>query len=119
MEGTSIWNKANPSSNFNFILSSDLADLGYISPIMVLGLDDSNRNASRTEIIEQIDFSNDKGQLFDKGIPDSEDFFTLSMNGMVLDLGTPNVDESEYNTPMLKNQKMALKGEKQNTLCFI
>ena len=112
MEDTLITNKAGalPTSNFNFIIPSDQTELGYISPVFVLGLNNSNGNTVGTNIIEEIIATGDGGQLFEIGLPDSDNYFTISMSDMVLDLGTPNFDESEYSTPTLTDQEMALKG---------
>ena len=112
-EGNLFTNKAGalPSENLNFIpIPSDQTDIGYISPVIVLGLDNANGNNPGTDVIEEISISGDNGQLFEMGQPDSEKYFTLKNADMFLDLGVPNANESVFGTPTLKDLEMALKG---------
>ena len=112
-EGNLFTNKAGalPSENLNFIpTSSDQTDIGYISPVIVLGLDNANGNNAGTDVVEEISISGDNGQLFEMGQPDSEKYFTLKNADMFLDLGVPNANESVFGTPTLKDLEMSLKG---------
>jgi len=118
-EGNLFTNKAGalPSENLNFIpTSSDQTDIGYISPVIVLGLDNANGNNAGTDVVEEISISGDNGQLFEMGQLDSEKYFTLKKADMFLDLGVPKIDldgvanESFYGTPTLKDLEMSLKG---------
>ena len=112
-EGNLFTNKAGalPSENLNFIPTpSDQTDIGYISPVIVLGLDNANGNNAGTDVIEEISISGDNGQLFEMGQPDSEKYFTLKKADMFLDLGVPNANESVFGTPTLKDLEMSLKG---------
>jgi hypothetical protein len=112
-EGNLFTNKAGalPSENLNFIpTSSDQTDIGYISPVIVLGLDNANGNNAGTDVVEEISISGDNGQLFEMGQPDSEKYFTLKNADMFLDLGVPNANESIFGTPTLKDLEMSLKG---------
>ena len=123
-EGNLFTNKAGalPSENLNFIpIPSDQTDIGYISPVIVLGLDNANGNNAGTDVIEEISISGDNGQLFEMGQPDGEKYFTLKKADMFLDLGvanesvydrTANVKKLSfvYGTPILKDLEMSLKG---------
>ena len=112
-DGNLFTNKAGalPSENLNFIpIPSDQTDIGYISPVIVLGLDNANGNNAGTDVVEEISISGDNGQLFEMGQPDGEKYFTLKNADMFLDLGVPNANESVFGTPTLKDLEMALKG---------
>ena len=112
-EGNLFTNKAGalPSENLNFIpIPSDQTEIGYISPVIVLGLDNANGNNPGTDVIEEISISGDNGQLFEMGQPDQERYFTLKKADLFLDLGVPNANESVFGTPTLKDLEMALKG---------
>ena len=112
-DGNLFTNKAGalPSENLNFIpIPSDQTDIGYISPVIVLGLDNANGNNAGTVVVEEISISGDNGQLFEMGQPDSEKYFTLKNADMFLDLGVPNANESVFGTPTLKDLEMSLKG---------
>ena len=112
-EGNLFTNKAGalPSENLNFIpIPSDQTDIGYISPVIVLGLDNANGNNPGTDVIEEISISGDNGQLFEMGQPDQEKYFTLKKADMFLDLGVSNANESVYGTPTLKDLEMSLRG---------
>ena len=117
-DGNLFTNKAGalPSENLNFIpTSSDQTDIGYISPVIVLGLDNANGNNAGTDVVEEISISGDNGQLFEMGQLDSEKYFTLKKADMFLDLGVPKIidgvaNESFYGTPTLKDLEMSLKG---------
>ena len=122
-EGNLFTNKAGalPSENLNFIpISSDQTDIGYISPVIVLGLDNANGNNAGTDVIEEISISGDNGQLFEMGQPDGEKYFTLKKADMFLDLGVANESVYDrtpglqlslvYGTPILKDLEMSLKG---------
>ena len=122
-EGNLFTNKAGalPSENLNFIpIPSDQTDIGYISPVIVLGLDNANGNNAETDVIEEISISGDNGQLFEMGQPDGEKYFTLKKADMFLDLGVANESVYDrtpglqlslvYGTPILKDLEMSLKG---------
>ena len=117
-DGNLFTNKAGalPSENLNFIpTSSDQTDIGYISPVIVLGLDNANGNNAGTDVVEEISISGDNGQLFEMGQPDSKKYFTFKKDDMYLDLGVPTIiegvaNESFYGTPTLKDLEMSLKG---------
>ena len=122
-EGNLFTNKAGalPSENLNFIpIPSDQTDIGYISPVIVLGLDNANGNNAGTDVIEEISISGDNGQLFEMGQPDGEKYFTLKKADMFLDLGVANESVYDrtpglqlslvYGTPILKDLEMSLKG---------
>ena len=117
-EGNLFTNKAGalPSENLNFVpIPSDQTDIGYISPVIVLGLDNANGNNAGTDVIEEISILGDNGQLFEMGQPDSEKYFTLKKADMYLDLGDPVIiegvaNETFYGTPTLKDLEMSLKG---------
>ena len=111
-EGNLFTNKAGalPSENLNFIPTSSDQTEGYISPVIVLGLDNANGNNAGTDVVEEISISGDNGQLFEMGQPDSKKYFTLKNSDIFLDLGVPNANESVFGTPTLKDLEMSLKG---------
>ena len=111
-DGNLFTNKAGalPSENLNFIPTSSDQTEGYISPVIVLGLDNANGNNAGTDVVEEISISGDNGQLFEMGRPDQEKYFTLKKADLFLDLGVPNANESVYGTPTLKDLEMSLRG---------
>ena len=111
-EGNLFTNKAGalPSENLNFIPTSSDQTEGYISPVIVLGLDNANGNNAGTDVVEEISISGDNGQLFEMGQPDSEKYFTFKKADRFLDLGVPNANESVFGTPTLNDLEMSLKG---------